>query len=161
MTTPLATLDTASKGHHSGGHSVSMSGNFLSGQAAFETYYDTENKVMAADASLIQTINEDNANATTQFEQQMNSSTGTNNYIYQLTTGKFANGQTASTVTELYTDANQQLNAANTTRTGESQMFQNNVSGQPQNQQLLWTTLSSGRQVVDTLSSLVGSWIKG
>lgn len=156
METPLVNLNTASKGHHPGGHIVSDSGNFLTGQPAFLKYYDTENKVMAADATLIQTINEDNANATTAFEAKMDSPTGPDNYIYQLINNKFNNGQTAPTVTALYNDQNQQLNAANTTRTGESQMFQNNVAGQPQNQSLLWAALSAGRGVVDALSAILG-----
>jgi hypothetical protein len=87
----------------------------------------------------------------------MDSPTGPDNYIYQLINNKFPiKDETAATATALYNDANQKLNAANTTRTGESQMFQNNVAGQPQNQSLLWTALSAGRGVVDALSAILG-----
>jgi hypothetical protein len=142
---------------------VSMSSNFLSGQGAFVTYYNSENTVEANDAALLEQITNVQAQDTTNSENAWNApdikgDTDQDNYIYQL---EHDNPSDPSSITSEYTDANQQLSSRNTTRTSQTQMYQQIIGQFPSNQQLLWQTLSSGRGIVDTLSSLISSWVKG
>ena len=154
-------LDLSSSSSKSHGHYVTTSPNFLSGQEAFIEYYDSENKVEANDASLLQDITNIQAQDTTSCEEQWNapdnkSIPDQNNYIYQL---EHDNPQNANSITEEYTDANSQLNARNTTRTSDTQMYQQIIGQFPNNQSLLWQTLSSGRGIVQTLTQLISSWV--
>ena len=146
-----------------GGNFVNTSPNFLSGQAAFMEYYDSENNVEANDASLLEDITNIQAQDTTNCENQWNapdnkSITDQNNYIYQLEHDD-PNAQDSGTITQEYTDANAQLNARNTTRTSETQMYQQIIGQFPNNQSLLWQTLNSGRGIVQTLTQLISSWV--
>ena len=155
--------DKLTNDHPSNGTIVSMSTNFLSGQGAFVTYYDSENKVEANDATLLEGITNIQAQDTTNCESEWNApdikgDTNQNNFIYQL---EHDNPTNATTITQEYTDANQQLSSRNTTRISQTQMYQQIIGQFPSNQQLLWQTLSSGRGIVDTLSSLISSWVKG
>lgn len=144
-----------------GGNFVNTSPNFLSGQAAFMEYYDSENNVEANDASLLEDITNIQAQDTTNCENQWNAPDNKNipdqnNYIYQL---EHDNPSNANSITEEYTDANAQLNARNTTRTSETQMYQQIIGQFPNNQSLLWQTLNSGRGIVQTLTQLISSWV--
>jgi len=145
-----------------GGNFVSTSPNFLSGQEAFMEYYDSENLVEANDASMLEGITNIQAQDTTSCEQAWNapdnkSIKDQDNYIYQLEHDN--PGSNATTITQEYTDANAQLNARNTTRTSETQMYQQIIGQFPNNQTLLWQTLSSGRGIVQTLTQLISSWV--
>lgn len=142
-------------------HYVSTSPNFLSGQEAFIEYYDSENNVEANDASLLENITNIQAQDTTSCEQEWNapdnkSIPNQDNFIYQL---EHDNPQNANSITTEYTDANAQLNARNTVRTSETQMYQQIIGQFPNNQSLLWQTLSSGRGIVQTLTQLISSWV--
>ena len=155
----LTSNDDSSKGHL-----VNMSSNILTGQAEFLIYNQSENEVEANDAALLQSITQIQAEDTTASEQEWNAPTNPNdpnqnNYIYQL-----EHNTDSSDITKInseYSDANQQLNSRNTMRTSQTQMYQQIIGNFPQNQSLLWQTLSNGRGIVDTLSNLISSFIKG
>lgn len=160
----LDTIPASSAGQHSTGHLVSMSSNILTGQSAFMAYNQTENEVEANDAELLQSITQIQAQDTTTCEEEWNAptipgETNQDNYIYQLANDKDTSN--ASSITAEYNDANQQLSSRNTTRTSQTQMYQQIIGTFPQNQQLLWQTMSTGRGIVDTLSNLISSFIKG
>jgi hypothetical protein len=155
----LTSSDDSSKGHL-----VNMSSNILTGQAEFLIYNQSENEVEANDAALLQSITQIQSEDTTKCEQEWNAPTNPNdpnqdNWIYQLEHETDSTKDTG--ITTKYNDANQQLNSRNTMRTSQTQMYQQIIGNFPQNQSLLWQTLSTGRGIVDTLSNLISSFIKG
>jgi hypothetical protein len=138
------------------GKIISASCNITSAVDSIVDYLDSTYNLQAADTQLTAVISNEEAQVVSQFEQEQNSATGPNNYIYQLEQLEIMppiidNSSKISELTTLYTEASAENQAEVKVMDGNNSTAQNTLNQNSQGQQGLIQTLGSINSVASNL----------